>query len=44
MTGQKDINSDADWNEYVNGFSGMRLDRYMEIYRKGYEGYKADQG
>lgn len=43
ITGQKDVNSDADWNEYVGGFSGMRLDRYMEIYRKGYEAYKADQ-
>lgn len=40
ITGQKDI--EADWAEYVNGYSGMKLDRYLEIYRKGYEAYKAD--
>lgn len=43
ITGQKDINNDADWNEFVNGFAGMNLDRYMEIYNVGYEAYKAEQ-
>lgn len=43
ITGQKDINSDADWAEFVNGFEGMNLARYMEIYQKGYEAYKAEQ-
>ncbi len=33
ITGQKDL--DKDWDEYVNGFKGMSLDRYMEIYQKG---------
>lgn len=41
MTGQKDV--DSDWDEYVAGYSGMNLDGYMEIYRKGYEGYLAAQ-
>ncbi len=41
VTGQKDV--EADWAEYVAGFEGMKLPRYMEIYRKGYEAYKADQ-
>lgn len=41
ITGQKDL--EADWAEYVAGFEGMKLPRYMEIYKKGYEAYKADQ-
>lgn len=41
ITGQKDI--EKDWAEYVAGFDGMKLPRYMEIYRKGYEAYKADK-
>lgn len=41
ITGQKDL--DADWDEYVKGYDGMKLDRYMEIYNKGYEAYKANQ-
>lgn len=41
ITGQKDL--EADWDEYVNGYSGMKLDRYMEIYRAAYEAYKAEQ-
>lgn len=35
VTGQKDL--DADWDEYVAGYDGMGLARYMEIYRKGRE-------
>lgn len=40
ITGQKDL--EADWDEYVAGYTGVKLERYMEIYNKGYEGFKAD--
>ena len=43
VTGQKDINDDAVWDEYVKGYEGVKNDRYMEIYRKGYEAYKAEK-
>ena len=39
ITGQKDINDDAAWTEYVNGFAGVNNNRYMEIYNKGFEAY-----
>lgn len=42
VTGQKSL--DADWDTYVAGFEGVKNPRYMEIYRKGYEGYKAEAG
>ena len=41
ITGQKDINDDATWAEYVKGFAGVKNDRYMEIYNKAFEAYKA---
>ena len=31
ITGQKDL--EADWDEYVSGFDGLNLARYLEIYR-----------
>ncbi len=40
ITGQKDI--DADWDEYVSGYDGMKLSEYMELYQKGYEAYQAE--
>ena len=43
VTGQKDINDDATWAEYVKGFAGVKNDRYMEIYNNAYEAYKAEQ-
>lgn len=33
ITGQKSI--DTDWDAYINGYSGMRLERYLELYEKG---------
>ena len=44
ITGQKDINDDATWAEYVAGYAGVNNTRYMEIYQKGYEAYVAEQG
>ncbi len=41
VTGQKDINDDKVWQEYVNGFAGVKNPRYMEIYTKAYEAYLA---
>ncbi|HHX22169.1 MAG TPA: hypothetical protein GX722_10310 [Clostridiales bacterium] len=32
ISGQKSL--DNDWDAYVKGYDGMRLDRYMEIYTK----------
>ena len=32
ITGQKSL--ETDWEEYVKGFEGMRLARYLEIYQK----------
>ena len=43
ITGQKDINDDAAWAEYVAGYAGVNNARYMEIYQKGYEAYVAEQ-
>lgn len=42
ITGQKDINDDATWTEYVNGYAGVQNTRYMEIYQKGYEAWQAE--
>ncbi len=33
--GQKDI--DADWDEYVGGFDGLRLNEYIELLDKYYQ-------
>ena len=41
ITGQKDINDDATWAEYVKGFAGVKNDRYMEIYTKAFEAHTA---
>lgn len=32
VTGNKDI--EKDWDSYVAGFKGMRLDQYLEVYQK----------
>ncbi|HPY43098.1 MAG TPA: hypothetical protein PLO90_01875 [Clostridia bacterium] len=32
ISGQKSL--DDDWDEYVKGYDGMRLDRWLEIYTK----------
>jgi hypothetical protein len=42
ITGQKDVNDDATWAEYVAGFAGVKNPRYMEIYNKGYEAWKVE--
>jgi hypothetical protein len=42
ITGQKDINDDAVWAEYVKGYEGVQNPRYMEIYNKGYEAWQAE--
>lgn len=41
ITGQRDV--ETDWDEYVAGYDGVRLPRYMELYNKAYEAFKADQ-
>lgn len=38
VTGSKNI--DKDWDSYVNGFKGLNVDRYIEIYQKAYDVYK----
>ena len=43
ITGQKDINDDTVWNEYVAGYAGVKNPRYMEIYQKGFDAYNAEQ-
>lgn len=35
ISGQKDLNKD--WEEFINGLKGMKIDRYLAIYRKGME-------
>lgn len=35
--GKKNINSDADWQAYVNGFKDMNLQAYLDIYQKAYD-------
>ena len=42
ITGQKDVNDDATWAEYVAGYAGVKNPRYMEIYNKGYEAWKVE--
>ena len=42
ITGQKDVNDDAVWAEYVKGYEGVKNPRYMEIYNKGYEAWKVE--
>ncbi len=37
MTGEKDPNSDKDWNEYVNQVKKMGYDRLMEIEQAAYD-------
>ncbi|QDP94612.1 hypothetical protein FOE78_00595 [Microlunatus elymi] len=35
--GKKNINSDADWNAYLDGFKQMNLQGYLDIYQKAYD-------
>lgn len=42
IVGNLDVNDDAVWAEYVAGFDGVGLPRYMELYRKGAESYAAE--
>ncbi len=35
ISGQKSL--DTDWETYINGYAGMKLDRYLELYQKGME-------
>ncbi len=37
VTGQRDITDDAAWQSYVDGFGGLGLDRYLEIYQQSYD-------
>jgi putative aldouronate transport system substrate-binding protein len=37
ITGDKDI--DKEWNAYINGFRGLRSNRYLEIYQKAYDDF-----
>lgn len=40
ITGQKSL--DNDWDEYIKGFEGMRLARYIELYEIGRAGAGAE--
>jgi putative aldouronate transport system substrate-binding protein len=35
--GKKDINNDADWQAYVDAFSAMDLQGYLDIYQRAYD-------
>ncbi|WP_420112880.1 ABC transporter substrate-binding protein [Pseudactinotalea sp.] len=37
ITGQRDITDDAAWDAYVQGFEGLGLSRYVEIYQTSYD-------
>jgi len=37
VTGDLDINSDADWNNYIKGLNNLGLEKYLEICQEGYE-------
>jgi putative aldouronate transport system substrate-binding protein len=35
--GKKDIDSDADWQAYVDAFKAMNLQTYLDTYQKAYD-------
>lgn len=37
VTGVRDPNSDADWDAYLQGLSGLGVDRYVEIWQTAYD-------
>lgn len=37
VTGQRDITDDAAWDDYLQGFEGLGLSRYLEIYQQSYD-------
>ncbi|WP_437180068.1 ABC transporter substrate-binding protein [Paenibacillus andongensis] len=37
ITGSKKM--DSDWDAYLKGFEGLKLNRYLEIYQKSYDTY-----
>ncbi len=39
ITGNKDV--DKDWDSYLNGFNGLRLDEYLQILQKAYDANNA---
>ncbi|RCW47477.1 extracellular solute-binding protein [Paenibacillus prosopidis] len=41
ITGVKD--TDADWDDYVDGLKQLKLDRYMEIHQNAYNAFKRKQ-
>ena len=41
ITGSKDINSDADWEAYLAGFSALNLDKIMAIRQGALDRYEA---
>ncbi|HML46880.1 MAG TPA: extracellular solute-binding protein [Clostridia bacterium] len=43
VTGRKDISSDAEWESYVAGFSGLRLDELMGYYSDAYARFVANK-
>lgn len=42
IRGQKDI--DKDWDAYINEMKGYGLDRWLELYQKGYDKFKEVTG
>lgn len=41
VKGEKDINDDAVWNEYLNTLNTMKLEELMKVYQNGLERYQA---
>jgi len=37
IVGTRDINSDDDWNAYLEELKGMNLDQYVQILQHGYD-------
>ena len=38
ITGQRDI--ETEWDSFVQGFEGLRLDHYLEVMQKTYDDYQ----
>lgn len=37
VLGRSDVNSDGDWNGYLNSFKQQGLDQYLKLYQDAYD-------
>lgn len=44
VNGTRDVADDATWQEYLNGFNGLRLDELMGYYNAAYARWTAAAG